>query len=187
MLVGRSLGDVWKEYLLALLLGSLSYLMILAGEYLTIQKALGSGFSVPESPSGELIRLYGASLGVSLGLLSQFLIFLVICFGVVWWAVRASERKRRSRHLVASVLLIVYIGYSLASSFLSSLEWTSMISGQNLEVSSVLQTLYVFNLGAALAYLGLVLYLRRIHERLSIPRAIDEREMIDQGSSFRKN
>jgi hypothetical protein len=187
MLVRRGLGDVWREHLLALLLGSLSYLMVLAGEYLTIQKALGSGVSVPESPSGELIRVYGLSLGVSLGLLSSFVIFLVICLGLVWWAVRASERRRRSRHLVASGLLIVYVGYSLAASFLSSLEWTSMISGKNLEVSSVLQTVYVFNLGAALSYLGLVLYLRRIHERLSIPREIDEREMIDQGSSFRKN
>jgi|SRR5882672_128324 len=187
MLLGRSLGDVWREHLLALLLGSVSYFMVLTGEYLTIQKALESGVSVPESPSGEFIRLYGASLGVSLGLLSSSVIFLVICFGVVWWAVRASEWKRRSRHLVASGLLIVYVGYSLAASFLSSLEWTSMISGQNLEVSSVLRTLYVLNLGAALAYLGLVLYLRRIHERLSIPREIDEREMIDQGSSFRKN
>jgi len=187
MLLGRSLGDVWREHLLALLLGSVSYFMVLTGEYLTIQKALESGVSVPESPSGEFIRLYGASLGVSLGLLSSSVIFLVICFGVVWWAVRASEWKRRSRHLVASGLLIVYVGYSLAASFLSSLEWTSMISGQNLEVSSILQTMYVFNLAAALAYLGLVLYLRRIHERLSIPREIDEREMIDQGSSFRKN
>lgn len=181
------MGDVWREHLLALLLGSLSYLLVLAGEYLTIQKALGSGVPVPESPSGELIMAYGVSLGVLLGLLSSFVFFSVICLGVVWWAVRASERKRRSRHLVASGLLIVYVGYSLAASFLSSLEWTSMIPGQNLEASSVLQTMYVFNLGAALAYLGLVLYLRRIHERLSIPREIDEREMIDQGSSFRKN
>src|SRR2546427_7677810 len=57
--------------------------------------------------------------------------------------------------------------------FLTSLGWTSILASMNIDVSPILQSYYLFNLGAAICYLGIVLVLRRTYTRFSALEAKD--------------
>ena len=75
--------------------------------------------------------------------------------------------------MIASVSFIGYVGYSLGIGFLTSLGWTSILASMNVDVSPILQSYYLFNLGAAIYYLAIVLVLRRTYTRLSALEAKD--------------
>ena len=75
--------------------------------------------------------------------------------------------------MIVSVSFMGYVGYMLGIGFLTSLGWTSVIASMNVDVSPILQSYYLFNLGAAICYLGVVLVLRRTYTRLSALEARD--------------
>ena len=114
-------------------------------------------------------------LGVQLSILSTVSAFQVISGAVLLLTSRMSRTPAawRLKYIIASVSFIGYVGYSLGIGFLTSLGWTSILAGVNVDVSPILQSYYLFNLGAAICYLGIVLVLRRTYTRLSALEAKD--------------
>src|SRR2546428_9555090 len=114
-------------------------------------------------------------LGVQLSILSTVSAFQVISGAVLLLTSRMGRTQAvwRWKYMIASVSFIGYVGYSLGVGFLTSLGWASILASMNIDVSPILQSFYLFNLGAAICYLGLVLVLRRTYTRLSALEAKD--------------
>ncbi len=110
-----------------------------------------------ESFLGRLVQVYGPMLGVQLSILSTVIAYQAIS-GVVLLSTSRMGRTRaawRLKYMIASVSFIGYVGYSLGIGFVTSLGWTSILASMNVDVSPILQSYYLFNLGAAICYLGL--------------------------------
>src|SRR2546427_12139504 len=84
-----------------------------------------------------------------------------------------ARKAWRGKYVITSMSFIGYVGYMLGIGFLTSLGWTSVLASMNVDVSPILQSYYLFNLGAAICYLGVVLVLRRTYTRLSALEARD--------------
>jgi len=164
-----------RDYIIGYGLASVSYLLILIPQYNTLDRIMALNARIPESSISILIQTYGSMLGVQLSILSVVLAFQAIS-GVLLLATSRMGRARtawRGKYIITSMSFIGYVGYSLGVGFLTSLGWASILASMNIDVSPILQSFYLFNLGAAICYLGLVLVLRRTYTRLSALEAKD--------------
>src|SRR2546428_13499075 len=100
-------------------------------------------------------------LGVQLSILSTVSAFQVISGLLLLLTSRMGRTQAvwRWKYMIASVSFIGYVGYSLGIGFLTSLGWTSILASMNVNVSPILQSYYLFNLGPAICYLAIVLVL----------------------------
>jgi len=158
-----------RDYIVAYASASIAYLLILIPQYNTVERILSMNARIPESFLSSLVQLYGPTLGVQLSILSTVIAYQVIS-GVLLLLTSRMGRARKSwrgKYIITSTSFIGYLGYSLGIGFLTSLGWTSILASMNIDVSPILQSYYLFNLGAAICYLGVVLVLRRTHTRLS--------------------
>ena len=136
---------------------SAAYLLILIPQYNTVERILSMNARILESFLGRLVQVYGPMLGVQLSILSTVIAYQAIS-GVVLLSTSRMGRTRaawRLKYMIASVSFIGYVGYSLGIGFVTSLGWTSILASMNVDVSPILQSYYLFNLGAAICYLGL--------------------------------
>jgi hypothetical protein len=164
-----------KDYSIAFTLAIVAYLLVLIPQYNTVEQVLATHVQIPESSVGSLVQSYGPILGVQLSIVFSLVAFLVIS-GILLLLTSRMGKARRSwrwKYMLTSMGFIGYVGYSLGIVFLTSLGWTSIIANTNVDVSAILQSYYLFNLGAAICYLGIVLVLRRTYTRLSALEAKD--------------
>ena len=164
-----------RDYIIGYGLASVSYLLILIPQYNTLDRIMALNARIPESSISILIQTYGSMLGVQLSILSVVLAFQAIS-GVLLLLTSIMGRARkawRGKYVITSMSSIGYVGYSLGVGFLTSLRWASILASMNVDVSPILQSYYLFNLGAAICYLGVVLVLRRTYTRLSALEARD--------------
>ncbi len=102
---------------------------------------------------------------------------------ILIWTARVGDTRAgwRWKFRVLSMVFVVYVGVELGFDFLGSLSVASALASLNQDISPVLQTFYVFNLGAATCYLGLVLVMRRSYTRLSAAEARDSSLTVGAG------
>jgi len=164
-----------RDYIVAYASASIAYLLILIPQYNTVERILSMNARIPESFLSSLVQLYGPTLGVQLSILSTVIAYQVISGVLLLLTSRMSKARVawRWRYMIASVSFIGYAGYMLGIGFLTSLGWTSVLASMNVDVSPILQSYYMFNLGAAICYLAIVLVLRRTYTRLSALEAKD--------------
>ena len=164
-----------RDYIVVYASASAAYLLILIPQYNTVERILSMNARIPESFLSSLVQLYGPTLGVQLSILSTVIAYQAISGVLLLLTSRMSRTPAawRLKYMIASVSFIGYVGYSLGIGFLTSLGWTSILAGMNVDVSPILQSYYLFNLGAAICYLGIVLVLRRTYTRLSALEAKD--------------
>src|SRR2546425_10915596 len=114
-------------------------------------------------------------LGVQLSILFAAIVFELISGALLFLTSRMGRAREgwRWKYMIVSVSFIGYVGYMLGIGFLTSLGWTSVLASMNVDVSPILQSYYLFNLGAAICYLGIVLVLRRTYTQLSALEAKD--------------
>lgn len=158
-----------RDYVIGYALASVSYLLILIPQYSTVERILAMNARIPESSVSTLVQMYGPMLGVQLSILSAVFAFQAISAVLLLLTSRMGRARKswRGKYIITSTSFIGYLGYSLGIGFLTSLGWTSILASMNIDVSPILQSYYLFNLGAAICYLGVVLVLRRTHTRLS--------------------
>jgi len=158
-----------RDYIVAYASASAAYLLILIPQYNTVERILSMNARIPESFLSSLIQVYGPVLGVQLSILSTVIAYQAISGVLLLLTSRMSRTPAawRLKYMIASVSSIGYVGYSLGIGFLTSLGWTSVLASMNVDVSPILQSYYMFNLGAAICYLAIVLVLRRTYARLS--------------------
>ena len=164
-----------RDYIVAYASASVAYLLVLIPQYNTVERILSMNARIPESFLSSLVQLYGPTLGVQLSILSTVIAYQAISGVLLLLTSRMSRTPAawRLKYMIASVSFIGYVGYSLGIGFLTSLGWTSVLASMNVDVSPILQSYYLFNLGAAICYLGVVLVLRRTYTRLSALEARD--------------
>src|SRR5713101_3258114 len=164
-----------RDYNVAYASASIAYLLILIPQYNTVERIMSMNARIPESFLNSLVQIYGPVLGVQLSILSTVIAFQVISGVLLLLASRTGRTRAawRWKYMIASVSFIGYVGYSLGIGFLTSLGWTSILASMNVDVSPILQSYYLFNLGAAICYLAIVLVLRRTYTRLSALEAKD--------------
>ena len=164
-----------RDYIVAYASASAAYLLILIPQYNTVERILSMNARIPESFLSSLVQLYGPTLGVQLSILSTVIAYQAISGVLLLLTSRMSRTPAawRLKYMIASVSFIGYVGYSLGIGFVTSLGWTSILASMNVDVSPILQSYYLFNLGAAICYLGIVLVLRRAYTRLSALEAKD--------------
>jgi hypothetical protein len=164
-----------QDYAAAFVLATVAYTLVLIPQYNTAEQVLLMHVQIPESSVSSLVQAYGPILGVMLSILFSVVAFPLIS-GLLLLLTSRMGRARRSwrwKYMITSMSFIGYVGYSLGVAFLTSLGWASIIAGMNVDVSAILQSYYLFNLGAAICYLGIVLVLRRTYTRLSALEAKD--------------
>ena|SRR2546428_1466042 len=164
-----------RDYIIAYGLASVSYLLILIPQYNTLDRIMALNARIPESSISILIQMYGSMLGVQLSILSAVLAFQAISGVLLVLTSRMGRARKawRGKYVITSMSFIGYVGYSLGIGFLTSLGWTSILTSLNVDVSPILQSYYLFNLCAAICYIGVVLVLRRTYTRLSALEAKD--------------
>ena len=164
-----------RDYVIGYALASVSYLLILIPQYSTVERILAMNARIPESSVSTLVQMYGPMLGVQLSILSAVLVFQVISGVLLLLTSRMGKAGAawRGKYIITSMSFIGYVGYSLGIGFLTSLGCTSILASMTVDVSPILQSYYLFNLGAAVCYLGVVLVLRRTYTRLSALEAKD--------------
>src|SRR2546425_7426435 len=164
-----------RDYIVADASASAAYMLILIPQYNTVERILSMNARIPESFLSSLVQVYGPMFGVQLSILSTVSAFQVISGLLLLLTSRMGRTQAvwRWKYMIASVSFIGYVGYSLGIGFLTSLGWTSILASMNVDVSPILQSYYLFNLGAAICYLAIVLVLRRTYTRLSALEAKD--------------
>jgi len=164
-----------RDYIVAYASASVAYLLVLIPQYNTVERILSMNARIPDSFLSSLVQVYGPVLDVQLRILSAVSAFQIISGVLLLLTSRMGMALAawRWKYMIGSVSFIGYVGYSLGIGFLASLGWTSILASMNVDVSPILQSYYLFNLGAAICYLGIVLVLRRTYTRLSALEAKD--------------
>jgi len=164
---------VWREnrrdYFLAYVLATIANLLVLIPQYFTTLKLVmlegASQFALIVFWSNS----YPLWASVLASLLPSVVIFQLIMAAIMVWTSRVGDTRPgwRWKFRILSMIFVVYVGLVLGLDFLGSLSVASALSSLNQDISPVLQTFYVFNLGAAICYLALVLAMRRAYTTLS--------------------
>lgn len=126
---------------------------------------------------------FPAWASVLAGMILPLVVFQAIMAAILIWTARVGDTRAgwRWKFRVLSMVFVVYVGVELGFDFLGSLSVASALASLNQDISPVLQTFYVFNLGAATCYLGLVLVMRRSYTRLSAAEARDSSLTVGAG------
>ena len=141
-----------KEQILAYVLASISNIVLLIPQW---QLAARAGITV-EIPVS--VALYQVLIGVLLVLL----------------AISGTIRKRwKWQYGMIGLLTAGYVGYRLSTKFVAGLEAVSRIASSGASVAGDVPTLYSYGLGAALAYTGMILVMRRSYNKLVTYKSID--------------
>ena len=98
-------------------------------------------------------------------LLVGVLVLLLLFTGTV-------RRRWRWQYAVSGILFSVYVGIRMASRFLTGLESIRLLQSQNITTSSDFLMLYLYGLGAAASYFGMILALRRTYGKLLSARIV---------------
>ena len=125
-----------------------------------------------------LLLLPVSQLGAKAGLLVDFLATvalhqLLIAVLVFLLAVSGTVRRRwRWQYVASGMLFSAYVGYRMASRFLTGLESIRFLQSQNVPTSNDLLMLYWYGLAAAASYFGMILALRGAYGKIAAARTV---------------
>jgi len=164
-----------RDYLIAYGLATLANLLVLIPQYFTTLRLVTLEGVPPFSSIAFWSDSYPVWARALASMIPFLVIFQVIIATIFIWTARVGDTRPgwRWKFRILSMIFVVYVGLVLGLDFLNSLSVASALASLNQDISQVLQTFYVFNLGAATCYLGLVLTMRRVYTRLSAAEARD--------------
>ena len=98
-------------------------------------------------------------------LLVAVLAFLLTASGMI-------RRGWRWQYAASGMLFSVYVGYRMASRFLTGLESIRFLQSQNVPTSNELLMLYWYGLAAAASYFGTILAVRGAYGKITAARTV---------------
>jgi hypothetical protein len=119
--------------------------------------------------TSQFISAYGVEWGITLDFLSTTLIFQAILAVLVVSVAATTLVQKGWRWLYTFSALIVsgFVGYWLASRFLQTLSWVSLLQNNGIDSSSVYSDLFWYGLGATIFYVAMILVLRRSYNKFA--------------------
>ncbi len=104
--------------------------------------------------------------------LYQFLIGVLLVLFTISGTIRKGWRWE---YVTTGLLIAGYVGYRLSTRFVAGLDAISRLATSGVSVVGYVPTLYSYGLGAALAYTGMILVMRRAYNKLATYKTVDSR------------
>ncbi len=100
------------------------------------------------------------------------LLLTILIFGVTSSAI--ATRGWRWQYVASSLLFSGYVGYRMATRFISALELVGPLQSRGIGVSEYLGFFYALALASAISYVLMILVLRRAYGKLVSARSVAE-------------
>lgn len=164
------------EHATIYILATVANLLLSIPEYLAVRTAVISNIPVDGSAAG-LISSYGLGSGLTLDFLWTLLIFQGLLAIVLLTLLGSAllDRGWRLVYIFAGMFISGFVGYWIASKFLRTLNWISLLQNAGVDSSGVYSDLFWFGLVATVCYIAMILILRRSYDKLVATRSIAPR------------
>ncbi len=108
------------------------------------------------------------------------LLLTILIFGVT--SAGTARRGWRWRYVAFSLLFSGYVGYNMATRFISALELVAPLQSKGIGVSDYLGFFYPLALASAISYVLIVLLLRRAYGKLVSARSVADEVAVTPSS-----